>query len=217
MAERYGVKPRFPSKKWWSYFWLYYKVHVLIAAFVLLIALGFVYEAVTREKFDTGVIYHSENYFSVDVISDVSDILSEYAEDIDENGEAKVKFDNLSLSPDGPEANEYNEAINTRLTASFNDDLYSVYLFSKDLCTDYLELDKKQGMIMFLPLEKWYTGSSDDVLSIDGRAYAVSASESEALKRCNINTDDLYIIVCTKEDNSVPDGKVLRFADAVSH
>lgn len=211
MSERYGNKPKAFTKKWWGYFWLYYKIPVLAALFVILIASGICIEIISRTEYDSGIIYCGSEYFGSDDTARIEEVLNTYAKDANGDGEILTKFESYSVLTT-QNSQDYNEAMQTKMIASFNDDDYLIYLSTYKTATDYMAY----GEEMFVPTEVWYTGDGRKTADYNGKSYAVSLEGSSAMKMCGIDTSDLYMFVTTKKDNSYPDKTVMEIADNIA-
>ena len=104
-----------PFKDKVKHFWYYYKIHTIVAAFVLILIGVTVYQAVTQEKYDLEIDYYGQQYISQEQQKEIEDTLAQYIDDVDGDGQKKVHLIVNSALTDG----EYAMYANTKLPLNF--------------------------------------------------------------------------------------------------
>ncbi len=199
MAEKYGeIPPRF-TKQWWDYVWYYYKWHITITVFAIIIAAVTIVQCATRTRYDMTVVYAGHMNYSDDEVTRLQELLSEHITDIDENGEKNVMFMPL-MFVDNPGSEEYDYAMQTKLDLSFTDDYTFIYLMDKSEAELYLQRESIADT--FENTDLYAKNTNAEILRApDGTGYAVSLNGSALLKNNNIYCEDLYILIAKCNDN----------------
>lgn len=193
MAEKYGVVPPKFTKKWWEYFWDYYKIHVLVTAFVVLCVGITAVQCATREKFDLNMIYFGSTYHGEDNSNAVANGLEQFIEDVDGNGEKNIFLQELMIS-NQPGQEQYDYAIQTKFDLSFQDNYTFLYLIDEDNAKNMLGRGYSDGV--FIPVEEWAKDTQSETLSDDkGVDYGVSLKDSKYLNENGYSNEKLYLLV----------------------
>ncbi len=195
MAEKYGVVPKRFTKAWWSYFWMYYKWHTIATAFIVLCIGVTVRQCVTAPKYDLTVTYAGGYALGEETENKFTEILTEYTEDINKNGESLPYFQPLVIS-DNQEDAQYSYAMQTKLMLEFQNDNSFLFILDKSMADAMINGDAYSGV--FAPVSDWTNRdlTDDDVIKdSDGTARAVSLKDSAVFKNAQIPCDDLYIAV----------------------
>lgn len=116
-----------PFKDKVKHFWYYYKIHTIVAAFVLILIGVTVYQAVTQEKYDLEIDYYGQKYISQEQQKEIEDTLAQYIDDVDGDGQKKVHLIVNSALTDG----EYAMYANTKFTAELSASAYSAYILDE--------------------------------------------------------------------------------------
>ncbi|MBQ4054675.1 MAG: hypothetical protein IJD17_03095 [Clostridia bacterium] len=89
-------KPRTP-KSWLENFWYHHKVGVLIGAFTVIALTILIVQTVTRERPDYTAVMVTENGLLPDEVTYLEQVLAQYGEDINGDGEVVVQINSLFL------------------------------------------------------------------------------------------------------------------------
>lgn len=212
MAEKYGeIPPRF-TKQWWDYVWYYYKWHITITVFAIIIASVTMVQCATRTRYDMTVVYAGHMNYSDDEIIRLQELLSEHITDIDENDEKNVMFMPLMFA-DNPGSEEYDYAMQTKLDLSFTDDYTFIYLMDKSEAELYLQRESIADT--FENTDLYAENTDAEILrASDGTGYAVSLRNSALLKNNNIYCEDLYILIAKNNDDN--EKRAISHGDALN-
>lgn len=116
-----------PFKDKVKHFWYYYKIHTIVAVFVLILIGVTVYQAVTQEKYDLEIDYYGQQYISEEQQKEIEDTLAQYIDDVDGDGQKKVHLIvNSALNDE-----EYAMYANTKFTAELSAAAYSAYILDE--------------------------------------------------------------------------------------
>lgn len=194
MAEKYGTVPPKWTKAWWEYFWDYYKWRVIITAFIVLCVLFTVAQCVTRTKYDLTVTYAGHKMYTEEEINRFIERAAEYIDDVDENGEKLIFFQQLNFT-DEAGGEEYDQASQTKLDMEFYNEQSFLFLHDEKELKNMLGRDYADEM--YVPVSEWAETDIDEslVYSKDGVPYAVNLKDSVFLAENNIYRDDLYVLV----------------------
>ena len=102
-----------PFKDKVKHFWYYYKIHTIVAVFVLILIGVTVYQAVTQEKYDLEIDYYGQQYISEEQQKEIEDTLAQY-------------IVNSALNDE-----EYAMYANTKFTAELSAAAYSAYILDE--------------------------------------------------------------------------------------
>ena len=75
--EKYGEIPKRFTKEWWSYFWDYYKWHVIGGAVVLAMIIITAVQLMSKVAYDEIVTYIGEASYSDSAVEDIAERMSE--------------------------------------------------------------------------------------------------------------------------------------------
>ena len=92
-----GIKPTTFSEKW-DNFWYHYKVHTVIAAFLVIVVSFITIQSLTREKFDISVMYFAYTPSAPAQIERAQAYFEQFAEDVNGDGKVKVKLIDCSFN-----------------------------------------------------------------------------------------------------------------------
>ena len=197
MAEKYGtIPPRF-TKEWWEYFWMYYKGYVLGIGFLLIALIITVCQIATRPHYDTTIMYAGALSFPEEVTEFIENEVSPLCEDVDNNGEKSVMFNQLNIIP-GQDV-EYSVAMSEKLYLTLAADEVYIYILDSEVALPYLEEGSNSSV--FVPLSEWCKKdvTEDMVYSVNGTAYGINVAESEIFTKIatenNANFSNSYIFM----------------------
>ncbi|MBQ3037750.1 MAG: hypothetical protein IJD30_01090 [Clostridia bacterium] len=216
MAEKYGTIPKKFTKAWWEYFWEYYKVHTIVSAVVVVAVVSTIYGVLTAPKYDFYMTYATGGYIDNDSVNKVGEVLSEYIEDTNQNGEKLVSSSCYTFS-DGEQDAQYLSTMITKLHLDFVVDEVMLFVFSEDKTKYYFDSNSLSGA--FKPVGEWVTDKNSDLktYSFYGEEYAVSLENSKVLKDAGIKCDDLYVAVRAYETDDEEVKSRMRSAIAVAN
>ena len=83
MAEKYGTIPEKFTPEWWEYFWMYYKVYVIVGIFILITGAVTAYQLLSAPKYDITITYAGNSAFTDAVSDKIMSSLSPMCKDID--------------------------------------------------------------------------------------------------------------------------------------
>lgn len=192
MAEKYGEVPKLFTKKWWEYFWDYYKVHTIVVVCALLAVLITVHQVSNRESQDIKVIFGSYFHISEQMQADLELDLEERIADVDGDGEKNLLFVNNGFT-DSIEQAEYNSVLEARLLLSLEEDNSFIYIVDKKAAPLLLDIDYCDEM--YLNAEDLGVGGADGLKGQNGICYGIPLKDSSILKKHNIKSDDLYLVL----------------------
>ena len=211
MAEKYGTIPKRFTKEWFDYVWTYYKWHIIAPVMVFIFVGYTVYQCANRIPYDANLIYAGYKVFTDNQTKEISSGLSQYANDINGDGDTLVSFRQINFS-DSAGMEEMNYNMQMKLDLQLQTSEAYVYIF--DERQTELMLGREKEDLIYLPVEKWADKMpSDDMLyTVNGVAYGVSLRDNEKIKALGINSSDLYMIV--KQNYSDEEEEILRFENA---
>ncbi len=172
--EKYGtVPPRF-TKGWWDWFFEYYKLHVLAAAFVLCITGITIYQVATKVNYDITVTYIGSSTPNEQQQNEISEKLAEVIPDVNGNGKKQVFFQILT-SPNSEAKNtdaQYTMAIETKKMVELQ--VGEAFMFITD---------KEQ-------IDTWYAQGMEDIFS-DADEWL--DEENKSLERCEGKGEKCFV------------------------
>lgn len=206
MAEKYGTIPKRFTPEWWEYFWMYYKVHTIAIALVILAVAFTVYQVCTQPKYDLNIAYVNNLFLDENTQGELLEEICGQIEDLDENGEKSVYVESLVFSEDSVEA-EYNTAVITKLNLQYVTDDILLFVFSEEKGRYLFQDNSLDGL--FQPVSDWLNDgvelSEDELYKVGDKAYGVKISNT-ALK--DMPGEALYVAVRNLRPDS--DEKVLK-------
>lgn len=194
MAEVFE-KPKKFTKPWFSYIWGYYKVHFACILFALVLVVITVVDSVTKINYDLNVSYIATNAMYQETEETLETAFSEYAEDINEDGETHVSFLQLNFVPEAMQDAQQFMALENKMMATLASEDEMLYIFDEMMYKDVVSMDETEGI--FLEVDDWCTENiSEDVrYEFSGGVYAVSLKNSAVFKKLGIDSSDLYLAV----------------------
>lgn len=208
MAEVYGERPKRFTREWWSWFWMYYRLPVIITIVVVLGIALFAYQKATQIKYDLDIVYRSQTlYIGENGEKELVDALVPFMEDATGDGEINLFFNQMNLTS-VPEMEYTNVDVRMKHDAEFTNPTYFLYIYDKAEI-DVIELSYAFSE-MFMPVSSWAEDlpeGKETRIGNDGVAYGVSLKDSKIMAECGIDSDDMYVFVRTdaigKDNNEI--------------
>lgn len=215
MAEVYGVKPKKFTKEWWPYFWMYYKWHTVIAVIAIFgIALG-IYQKATEVKYDLNLTYMAQNIvIGKNGEQELIKALEPKMSDANGDGEVHLYINQINIT--GDEAQAYLDVdLRTKHDMEFGNEFSYLYIYDAkefELIDSSSNLDEA-----YIDVSEWAGDTGEKaVLSGDGGTYGVSLKDSQIMKQCGIDSDDLYVFIkndsIDKEKNKIAEENAIILA-----
>lgn len=215
MAEVYGVKPKKFTKEWWPYFWMYYKWHTVIAVIAIFgIALG-IYQKATEVKYDLNLTYMAQNIvIGKNGEQELIKALEPKMSDANGDGEVHLYINQINIT--GDEAQAYLDVdLRTKHDMEFGNEFSYLYIYD----TNEFELIDGSSNLdeAYIDVSEWAGDIGEKaVLSGDGGTYGVSLKDSQIMKQCGIDSDDLYVFIkndsIDKEKNKIAEENAIILA-----
>lgn len=195
MAEKYGTIPKKFTKAWWEYFWMYYKWHTIIIAFVIIAVGSTIYQNITATKYDVTLMYAGKNMYNEQAVLKIEETLSPLCIDADENGESALLFSQLNIDLENQSDSEYLMAMVTKLQLSLAED--DVYLYIMDKPTAQYCMGDDTENAIFAPLADWVTAdlAEKEIYSINGIDYGIKLDDYEFFAENDIDFKDQYLFL----------------------
>ncbi len=189
----YYLKPF--SKAWFINIWYHYKIHIIIGVFVLSLLSVFIYEQVTKVRYDFSILYISgKTNIMENALSDLETKLDSVVPDV--NGDKKYKTYCKSFFIDSETA-AHNEAAAAEIEKA---DIYvrsgdaSVFLFGDGKEEPYVgtgEDDQALYDLTELANKYGYTDAQTKKYP-NGKVYAICLKDNPLL---NFDASDVYIVI----------------------
>lgn len=197
MSERYGTIPKRFTKKWWEYFWDYYKVHTIVTLLVIIAVWVTVYQVMTAPRYDLYATYASSEHIGESSITMLTQKVSEFAGDLNEDEEslAQVQILVFSDKTENFDDAQLNAVMSSKLQLEFVSDENMLFVLSKEKA-DFL-IDSVEDAGIFLEVSEWADDVAEDtaLYKKGDKAYGVSLKGSKVLDECSIKDDNLYVMV----------------------
>ncbi len=181
MAEKYGTIPKKFTPEWWEYFWMYYKVYVIVGIFILITGAVTVYQILSTPKYDITITYAGNSAFTDAVSDKVMSSLSPMCKDVDKNGKKALNFTQINLSPE--QGMEYASSMQSKLFLSLSEKESYIYILDEATAKQYIKSEKDSS---FAPLGDWYKGEIDEshlFIASDGTSFGVKLTECAAFQK----------------------------------
>ena len=118
-------------------FWYYYKIHVLVVVFILLVAGVFIKDIVTKVDYDYSVAFVTEEMMTNEEISSIQSVFEREAEDLNGDGEIHVEVQNYTI-PQGDSADpQLVAAGQTKLTVDIQEGTSMIFFLSPGCYESY--------------------------------------------------------------------------------
>lgn len=194
MAEKYGIIPKKFTKEWWSYFWTYYKWHVIIPFVIILMIFSTIYSKINAEKFDITLTYAGKMNYTQEMMEKLEKELSPLCSDVDGNEKKSLLFNQLNLS-DNIKDVEYTMAMNTKLQFAFSEDDTYIFILDEETARRYQGEAKVE--CVFAPLNDWLAAdvSVTNVFTAHGEKYGVDISDCELFKSLSMDVTGHYLFI----------------------
>lgn len=195
MAEKYGTVPPKFTKAWWEYFWMYYKWHTIITAFIIIAIGTTVYQNITAPKYDVTLMYAGKNMYNEEAAMKIEQALSPLCDDTDGNGESALLFSQLNIDLENQSEGEYLMAMLTKLQLSIAEDDVYLYIMDKDTALYCMGDDTENAV--FAPLSDWLTidVTEKETYSIKDIDYGIKLDNCAFFGENDIDFKDQYLFL----------------------
>ncbi len=195
MAEKYGEIPKRFTKEWWKYFWGYYKLHTIVAAFIIIALSATLIEKLTAPKYDLTLTYAGYTVFMDNYIESAQKKLSTDCPDTNKNGESLLNLNVFSFPKDENADPEYTLAMLTRFSLTVGEEEAFIYVVEKDFLDNYML--SKVNHNSFAKVSDWCNMpvAPDKTLEYGGNEVAVSLDGNDILQKAGVPTDNTYLLV----------------------
>ena len=92
-----GIKPVTAQEKW-DNFWYHYKVHTIIAVFLIAVISFITINSLTKEKYDISIMYFAYSPAAPVQIEKAEEYFEQFADDVNGDGKVNVKFLDCSFN-----------------------------------------------------------------------------------------------------------------------
>lgn len=148
-------------------FWYYYKIHVLVAACILFMAVVFIKDMLSKVDYDYYVAFVTEDMMADEEISKIQGVLEKEGEDLNGDGEVHIEVENYTI-PQGDSGDpQLVAAGQTKFTVDIQQGTSMIFFLSPACYEGY----KDSGV---LPLEE-----SDYITFSDCAGYKEAGSPEE--------------------------------------
>lgn len=212
MAEKYGEIPKLFTKEWWEYFWDYYKLHTIVFAVIILVAVTTIWRIASAPRYEINALYAGEYDLSDESANLLSQKMTEFVTDSDGDGKDGVALNRIFFV-NGVEDLKVEFSYIMKMQLELRDEDSLLFIFDDTKAQYYLGDPDMYGA--FLEADQWLDGEiGEDRLYMSGdKCYAVSLKDSKLLEECGINSENLYIAV--KNQLEEPDEELKeKIADA---
>jgi hypothetical protein len=178
-----------------SNFWYHYKAATIGIVAAVGILSFFVYEMVSKEKYDIELMLASTEAYSADLVEETAASMSPYASDYDENGKVNISIVNVQMGMTVEEQNKldpnYYTAQFVKFSAGYSEAMYYIYIFDQ---ANY-DLLINQGVPEFEDLTQY-----SDNPNIEGDKYYIK--DDPILGELDQGND---LFLCIRTLDSLPD------------
>lgn len=185
MAERYGTIPKKFTHEWWEYFWMYYKVYVIIAVFVIITASVTIYQNLTAPEYDLAITYAGNSAFSAEMCDEVVATLSPVCEDVDKNKEKSLNFNQLNFNTNDM---TYNASMSSKMMLSLSEEDVYIYILDSMVADAYIPSKDDSN---FIPVKDWFKGDISQMgkYEKDGVVYGIELTDCKEFQEIAKKTD----------------------------
>lgn len=201
----YYLKPF--SKAWFINIWYHYKIHIILSAFVIALISFFVYEQVTKIRYDFSMYYISDKTnIAENALSDLQNKLDNVVPDINGDGKYHTYCKSFFTDTDKALTNEAVKAEIEQADIQVRSGDASVFLFESGKEEPYVGSgEDDQALYDLTYLADKYGYDNDSVKRYpNGNVYAICMKNNPLL---NFDATDVYIVVRPLLDN---DKKTVR-------
>lgn len=187
--EKYGEIPKRFTKEWWSYFWEYYKWHVIITVFAIAMISITAVQLISKTDYDEIVTYIGKADYSDTSVDELSAELSGAIPDVNGNGSSDVLFQVIqsSESASGAENPQYVAAFETKKNVELQMGDGIVFLMDKTQADKLVEFEMES---IFIPVEEWY---SEYTQGCSYNEYFIKLESNVFFEKYGFETEDVYI------------------------
>ena len=192
MAEKYGVVPPKFTKAWWEHFWMYYKWHTIVICFVIIAIVTTIYQKMTEPKFDITMVYAGADYISDESIDNISNLLTPFCEDVNQNGEQLLSFATLNIAEENSDP-QYAMAMSMKLQLALSEDESYLFILDESILTQFA--GETADECVYRPLSQWLTSSvsEEKIYKMHDTGFAVSIEGNKYFEDAGINTTGKYL------------------------
>lgn len=179
MAEKYGTVPPKFTPEWWEYFWMYYKVYVIIALFVIIAAAVTIHQIVTAPKYDLTITYAGNSAFTQEMSDEVISTLTPMCTDVDGNKEKSINFTQINFNTGDA---TYNASMSSKLMLSLSEQDVYIYFLQAEVADAYIP-DKEDSN--FIPVSDWFDGDTSQFSTYekDGVVFGIELTDCAAFRK----------------------------------
>lgn len=195
MAEKYGVIPKRFTREWWEYFWMYYKWHTIVIAFIIIIATVTVYQKITSPKYDLTLTMAVDEYIPDESISLLESELTPVTEDVNGNGESLLFISFMNMYSGEESDPQYLMAMSMKLQIALSEDDTYIFILDEERIKAFAGDSVESSA--FAKVESWADSDirEEDALVIHGDKIAVSLKGNKYLEDAGIDTEDKYLVM----------------------
>lgn len=198
MAEKYGERPKKFTREWWKWYWMYYKIHTIIAVVAVFgIALG-IYQKVTEVKYDLNLTYMAQaSYIGNNGENELTNALLQFVKDANDDGEVHLYINQINITGDSAQTS-YDINLRSKHDLEFSDPYSYLYIYDG---AEFEMVEKNAGIVklgdLYLPVDEWaeIPDGTDTLSGSDGVVYGISLKDSKIMHECGIDSDDMYVFV----------------------
>ena len=177
-------------RKWFENYWYHNKWKTLIALFFIVTAIICAVQLLTRPKYDVYVVYvGNAGYVTGDDYQDILTSLTQFASDVDGNGEVSVNFSRETFisDVDDPFSSSLNSNIGKFMQSALISNYY-VFIIDPVLYEEY----KDSGL--FVDLSD-HVGDIPDEMIYDSKAIKLSSCKAYTLPGMSSVQKDALIVL----------------------
>lgn len=184
------IEPKTFKEKWANY-WYHYKWLTFGCVAAVLIGGFFVYDMVTKEKYDMSIMMITKDYYDSESVGAYIDKTAQYCPDTDENEEQNISFMAIQMDRENSEQADPNfyMAQFVKMTSSISEGMDAVYLMDQD---NYDFLTQEEGDVKFVDLSQF-----SDNENVEGDKYYI---KNDALLGDVDAGNDLFLVLRAPDD-----------------
>lgn len=203
--EVYGVKPEKFTKAWWEYFWDYYKIHVFVVAFAMLLIVVTAVQCATRPSYDLQIDFASQFGVLPEYEENLKNLAAGVIQDADGDEKIEPTVLTFDLRDGGVAVAEYTMAMNTKFAVEQAYPEAYVFIVSEK----YAKVSDDNGIM---------EDSSVWASEIENEGGMVSLAGSAALSEIGIDAAaaELFVgVVALTEEKKADETECRRYENGV--
>ncbi|MDO4618033.1 MAG: hypothetical protein Q4B31_00755 [Clostridia bacterium] len=174
--EVYGEKPKMFTKAWFGYFWMYYKVWVLLTVLALILMVSFIIDFSTPTTYDMSMMIAGNKVVTEEIKTAVQAEFSKVIDDADGNGEKEILLNDIFFGDSSDP--QYLMAQSTKYTLEMGTGDTCLYIFTKEQADAVLNEEGVDDT--FLPVSEYAKNVPEDrLMKAMGEPYAVRIDGGE--------------------------------------